>query len=149
MLGIELDMVVSDSLEALKTYEDVFGAVRVEATSYETGLNEAVFMLNGLRIHLLDENPDYNLIAPQPGDNQPSWLNLIVSDIHELFSRAKTHGFTTVQAPIDMPEMGIANAVVVDPYGYAWMLHEVHEELSFEERTEVLDKQFRKDGEEA
>lgn len=142
MLGIELDMVVSDSLDALETYERVFGAERVEVTDYESGLNEAIFMLSGLRVHLMDENPDYNLIAPQPDDNQPSWLNLVVEDIHQIYSRAMENEFTSVQAPLDVPEMNLVNAVMLDPYGYVWMLHEVHEELSFEERTEILDQRF-------
>jgi hypothetical protein len=43
MVGVEIDMVVPDSLEALRLYEKVFNAERIEVTAYEKGTNEAVF----------------------------------------------------------------------------------------------------------
>lgn len=139
MVGVEIDMVVKDSLSALALYEAVFGAERVEATSYAVGMNEAVFTLYGSRFHLLDENPEYGLVAPKEVEGKPMWLNVLVEDIQSTYDRAKENGFAEIQPLTNIPEMGITNAVLVDPYGYVWMLHQIHEIVSFEDRLEYLE----------
>lgn len=147
MIGVEIDMVVSDSVKALELYEQVFGAERVEVTAYERGLNEAVFTLFGTRFHLLDENPEYQLFAPKEGEGKPVWFNLVVSDLKSTFERVVKAGFTIVQQIAEMPEMGVSNAIACDPFGHLWMLHQVHREVSFEERIQHFDEALgRKDG---
>jgi len=64
MEGIELDMVVPDSLLALELYEKIFDLERVEVTNFDKGQNEVIFTLYGLSIHMLDESPDIGLNAP-------------------------------------------------------------------------------------
>ena len=59
MTGVEIDMVVEDSLSALELYEKIFDVERVEVTTFPKGQNEAVFTLYGVRFHMLDENPDF------------------------------------------------------------------------------------------
>ena len=54
MQGIEIDLVIEDSVRAFGLYETVFGAEKVEVTAYRRGLNEAIFTLHGTRFHLLD-----------------------------------------------------------------------------------------------
>lgn len=135
MVGVEIDMVVADSIKALKLYERIFGVERLEATAYERGLNEAVFKLYGTQFHLLDENHQYGLLAPLEGERQPMWLNLLVPDIQDVFSKAVGFGCLVIQPINEMPEMGLSNAIISDPFGYMWVLHQVHREVSFEERT--------------
>jgi PhnB protein len=144
--GVEIDMVVYDSVKALALYELVFGVERVEATAYDRGLNEAVFTLYGTRFHLLDENAEYQLFAPKEGEGKPFWLNVLVPDIKATFEKAQQNGFTAVQPLTEMPEMGVSNAILADPFGYVWMLHQIHREVSFEERTEYWDEKLKKDG---
>ena len=60
MVGVEIDMVVTDSLKALELYEKVFDIERLEVTDFPKGENEAVFSLYGVRFHMLDENPNFN-----------------------------------------------------------------------------------------
>ncbi len=142
MVGVEIDLVVSDSLKALALYESVFGEIqRVEVTSYERGGNEAVFTLYGTRFHMLDENPAYQLIAPKPGDPKPMWLNVLVPDIRATYQKAMDAGCQAVQPVTEMPEMGGINALFADPFGYLWMLHEIVREVSFEERCRILEQQ--------
>jgi len=63
MKAIEVNMVVPDSLRALELYEKIFeGIERIEVTDLEGGQNEVVFNLYGMRIHLLDENPEFQLL---------------------------------------------------------------------------------------
>ncbi len=140
MIGVEIDMIVADSLKALKTYQAVFGAEPVEVTSYPKGLNEAVFQMYGSRFHLLDENPEYQMTAPRPGDPKPMWINIVVPDIHAPYEKAMNEGFTAVQPLTEMPEMGVSNAIVADPYGYLWMLHQIHREVSFDERCRMMEE---------
>ena len=80
-IGVEVNFVVQDSIKALALYESIFEVRRVEVTEYPRGNNEAVFTIYGTRFHMLDENPQFMLIAPKPGDPNPIWFNVIVPDI--------------------------------------------------------------------
>lgn len=142
MTGVEIDMVVADSLKALEAYERIFDSQRVEVTAYDKGLNEAVFTLYGARFHLLDENPAYQMIAPKPGDPKPMWINLMVPDIRGTFAKAAAAGWTEIQPVTELPDMGVINAVVADPFGYIWMLHQIVREVSFEERSRIMEEQM-------
>ena len=82
MVGVEIDMVVSDSLKALELYEKVFEIERIEVTDFPKGENEVVFSLYGVRFHMLDENPKFGLKAPNLGDPQTIWFNILVPNIN-------------------------------------------------------------------
>lgn len=141
MTGVEIDMVVTDSLKALELYEKIYEVERVEVTDYPKGTNEAVFTIYDTRFHLLDENPEYQLIAPKPGQPQSVWYNVLVPDILAVYDKAMTAGCTAIQQVIEMPEMGAANAMFADPFGYVWMLHQIHREVSFEDRCRVMEEE--------
>lgn len=141
MTGVEFDFIVKDSLAALDLYTKVFGAETVEATSFDKGLNEVVFTIFGSRFHMLDENEEYQLFAPKEGTPLPMWLNLMVEDIASVAALAEEHGFTVVQEVTEMPEMGVSNAVLYDPFGYSWMLHQMHRIVTFEERVALFEAQ--------
>ena len=140
MTGVEIDMVVTDSLKALELYEKIYEVERVEVTDYPKGTNEAVFTIYDTRFHLLDENPEYQLIAPKPGQPQSVWYNVLVPDILAVYDKAMTAGCTASQQVTEMPEMGAANAMFADPFGYVWMLHQIHREVSFEDRCRVMEE---------
>ncbi|NIK11666.1 VOC family protein [Alkalibacillus almallahensis] len=135
MVGVELDMVVSDSLEALKVYEYMFDLEEVKATNLPKGQNEVLFTLYNMQFHLLDENREAYLIAPTPEDPKTSWVNVTVEDINKTYQFAMDQACTEIQPVTEMADMGISNAIFMDPFGYVWMLHEVHEETTFEERA--------------
>ena len=67
-IGVEVNFVVQDSIKALALYESIFEVRRVEVTEYPRGNNEAVFTIYGTRFHMLDENPQFMLIAPKLGE---------------------------------------------------------------------------------
>jgi len=71
------------------------------------------------------------------------WLNVLVQDIKATFEKAIESGFDQVQPITEMQEMGVSNAVLTDPFGYVWMLHQIHREVSFEERTKIWDEKLR------
>ncbi len=140
--GVEIDFVVKDSLQAIDLYEKIFPVERLEVTNFKTGTNEAVFTIFNTRFHMLDENPDYHLLAPVEGQPQSFWFNVTVDDIETTYDNAVENGCTTIQAITRMEEMGISNAIFLDPFGYVWMLHEIHREVSFEERMEIFENDF-------
>ena len=136
MTGVEIDFVVADSLEALALYEKIFEVEVVEKTNYEKGLNEVIFTVYGTRFHMLDENPAYELVAPQ--GPQSIWFNVMVPDIRKTFDKAVESGCQSIQPVTELTEMGVLNGMFTDPFGYVWLLHEIVREVSFEERQQVM-----------
>jgi PhnB protein len=137
-----MNMVVKDSLEALALYEKIFDVKRIEVNDFVKGQNEVVFSIYEMRIHMLDENPEFQMYAPDKEKSLPIWFNVIVPDIAETYQKAIDAGCTSIQPVTEMPEMGIAMAMVLDPFGYAWMIHQIKKEISREERLEILEKEF-------
>lgn len=133
-------MVVTDSLKALALYEKVFDIQRVEVSDFPKGENEVIFTLYGVRFHLLDENPEFQLKAPNSDEPKTIWFNILVPDIKETFSKAISVGCTEVQAVTEMPAYGVSIAIFSDTFGYQWMLHQIHKEVSFEERTRLWEE---------
>ncbi|MCW3490401.1 VOC family protein [Dethiobacter alkaliphilus] len=137
MVGVEIDMVVTDSLKALELYENIFDIERIEVTNFPKGENEVIFALYGVRFHMLDENPTFHLTAPTPEEPKSIWFNINVPDIKETYSKAIDAGCTEIQPVTEIPDYGVSNAIFTDQFGYVWMLHQVHKEVSLEERTQL------------
>ncbi|WP_227937073.1 VOC family protein [Alkalihalobacillus deserti] len=140
MVGVEIDMVVKDSLKALELYENIFDIERVEVSNFPRGENEVVFILYDVQFHMLDENPEFHLVAPNPDDPKTSWVNVTVLDIKETYAKAMDLGCTEVQPVTEIPDYGVSNAIFMDPFGYIWMLHQVHKEVSHEERIQLWEE---------
>ena len=137
MRDIEIDFVVKDSLAALKCYERIFDVERIEVTDLKTGENEVVFSIHGTKFHLLDENPAFHLKAPESGRPISMWINVTVPDIKGTYKKAIEAGCVEVQPVVELAGYSVSNASFMDPYGYHWMLHQVHEVVSLEERLKL------------
>jgi len=137
VVGVEIDMVVTDSLKALELYEKIFDIERVEVSDLPQGENEVIFTLYGVRFHMLDENSKFGLIAPSPDKPNTIWFNILVPDINETFAKAISAGCQEVQAVTEMPDYGVSNAIFSDVFGYLWMLQQIHKEVSHEERIRL------------
>ncbi|MEB1808309.1 MAG: VOC family protein [Bacillaceae bacterium] len=140
MVGVELNMVVKDSLKALELYEKIFEIERVEVSNFPRGENEVVFTLYGFQFHMLDENPQFHLIAPSPDDPKTSWVNVTVPDIEKTYTKAMDLGCTEIQPVTEIADYGVSNAIFMDPFGYIWLLHQVHKEVSHEERIQLWEE---------
>jgi PhnB protein len=140
MVGVEIDMVVTDSLKALALYEQIFDIELVEVSNFPQGENEAIFTLYGVRFHMLDENPKFGLKAPNPDNLNTIWFNILVPDIKETFSKAIGAGCIEVQSVTEMPDYGVSNAMFSDTFGYLWMLHQIHKQVSHEERMRLWEE---------
>lgn len=141
MVGVEIDMIVKDSLKALELYEKIFDIERIEVTNFPKGENEVIFSIYGVHFHMLDENPQFELFAPSPDQPQTIWFNITVPDIKETYSKAIDAGCTELQPVTELADFGVSNATFNDPFGYQWMLHQVHKEVSFEERMRIFEEQ--------
>ena len=137
MRDIEIDFVVKDSLAALKCYERIFDVERIEVTDLKTGENEVVFSIHGTKFHLLDENPAFHLKAPESGRPISMWINVTVPDIKGTYKKAIEAGCVEVQPVVELAGYSVSKASFMDPYGYHWMLHQVHEVVSREERLKL------------
>jgi uncharacterized glyoxalase superfamily protein PhnB len=146
MVGVEIDMVVVNSLEALNLYERIFDTERVEVSDYEQGLNEAIFTMYGTRFHLLDENPAYQLNAPKEGNTISMWMNVLVPDINVTFEKAISAGCAVIQPVTELTDFGVSNAVFSDTFGYVWMLHQMHRVVSYEERKRIFDERLKNEA---
>ena len=136
--GVEIDFVVTDSAEALKLYERIFEVERIEVTELQKGQNEAVFTIYGTRFHMLDENADFGMAAPKP-DAQPTvWFNMLVPDIRKTHDKALEAGCTEVSPVTGIEALGASNSMFMDKFGYLWMLHQIHREVSYEERMRAM-----------
>lgn len=144
MVGVEIDMVVADSLKTLGTYERIFEIERIEVSDFPQGENEVVFSLYGVRFHMLDENSNFELRAPNLENPVTIWFNIMVEDIKRTYEKALQQGCTEVQPLTEMPDYGVSNAIFMDPFGYQWMLHEIHEEVSHEERLKLWEEEREK-----
>ena len=145
-IGAEINFVVPDSLKALALYEKLFDIEPIEVTNFPRGENEVVFQLYGVRFHMLDENPQFQLMAPKPGDPKPIWFNITVPDIEATYAKALSEGCSEVQPVTKIEAMGVSNAIFSDPFGTIWMLHQVHREVSFEERIKIWEERTDEDA---
>jgi len=139
--GVEINMVVKDSIMALKFYEKIFDVERIEVSDFGPQGSEAVFTIYGTRFHLLNENHNFHLYAPQEGQPQSMWLNVAVPNITTTYEAAMDAGCKEIFAINDMPDFGLKNAMFADPFGYGWMLHQIDRIVSHEERMAILSRQ--------
>ena len=145
MTGVEIDFIVKDSLKALELYKEIFEVKTVEVTDFPKGQNEVIFSLYGVRFHMLDENPEYNMLAPDKDTHQTIWFNIMVPDINKVYQKAMDAGCTELQPVTEIPDFGVINAIFNDPFRYQWMLHEITREVSHEERVGIWEEKMQQE----
>lgn len=135
--GLAIAYVVQEVASCLETYAGIFP---VEIQSQAADHSEAVFTLFNTRFQLFAENEAEGLLGLGEGEGLPFWFNLVVPDLQAVWEKAMTLDAQTIQAPIHMEQMGITNAMFADLEGYVWMLHEIHEVVSFEDRVDYFEQ---------
>ena len=50
-----------------------------------------------------------------------------------------------MQPVTELAEVGVSNSLFADPFGYTWMLHQIHRVVSFEDRVKLWENE-RKDA---
>ena len=100
-----------------------------------------MFNLYDTRFHMLDANEEFGLKAPDSEHPNTIWFNITVADIVQTHKKALANKCIEMQPVTEMMEGAIQNSLFVDPFGYMWMVHQINQELNFEERTEILEKE--------
>src|SRR5699024_1121941 len=111
-----------------------------EVSDFPQGENEVIFSLYGVRFHMLDENPQFELKAPDPEHPVTIWFNIMVEDIRSTYEKAMNGGSREIQPVTELSGHGVSNAIFTDPFGYMWMLHQIHREVSHEERLKLWEE---------
>lgn len=125
MKKAEINMVATNSKEALELYKQIFELENVTETNIEIGQNEVTFSLYGMNFHILDENKDFSLIAPSKMQETSSWFDITVENINETFEKAINLGCEVIMPVAFLDTHNLYHGMFKDAFGYVWLLHQV------------------------
>lgn len=123
---------VPNAAEAIKFYEEVFGARVVDVTEMGGTVVHADLDFGQGHLQLGEPNPDFHLVPPPPGDDDCYSLGLYCADADDVVARAEKAG-ATVREPLATFVSGDRYASIRDPFGVRWTIMTRVEDLSPEE----------------
>jgi uncharacterized glyoxalase superfamily protein PhnB len=132
-------LVCSPAVEALRFYEEVFGATVVSRMDGPGGaVMHAELDLGDGRLQLSDPNEQYGLVVPdRAADSVSGSLCIYVPDVDAVFAKAVERGATVREKP-DTFVTGDRFASIYDPFGHRWAVMTKVEEVSLEETERRL-----------
>ena len=126
-------LAVKDASAALAFYAEAFGAQEQYRLNGPDGrIGHAEFTINGARLMIADEYPDFGALSPQTIGGCPIKLHIYVDNADEAIARAVKAGATIVREPKD-EFFGDRSGMVTDPFGYSWFIAHKIEDVSPEE----------------
>lgn len=126
--GVIPHLVVDDAAAALEFYQNGLGATETARVLAQDGkrLLHAQFEVNGARIYLRDDFPEYRaqhggttVAPPKTLGGTAVTMHLDVPDCDAAVVRAETAGAKVLMPPMDA-FWGVRYAQVVDPFGHSW-----------------------------
>lgn len=118
--------------KAIEFYKAAFGATQdVRLDMPDGSIAHAELLINGGRIMLAEENPQFNM-SPSTLGGTTVVLHLYVDDVDAVFKRAIELGATETMAIADQ-FYGDRSGRVKDPYGYVWVIATHIEDVPDEE----------------
>jgi PhnB protein len=132
-------LVCSPAGEAIRFYEEVFGATPVSRMDGpgDTVLHAELDLGVG-RLQVSDPNEQYDLVAPDRSGNAVSGsVCIYVPDVDAVFARAVERGATVREKP-DTFVTGDRFASIYDPFGHRWAVMTRVEDVSPEEAERRL-----------
>jgi uncharacterized glyoxalase superfamily protein PhnB len=132
-------LVCSPASEAIRFYEEVFGATVVSRMDSPDGsVPHAELDLGDGRLQLGDPNEEYGLVVPDRSSDSVSASTCIyVADVDAVFARAVERGATIREKP-DTFVTGDRFASIHDPFGHRWAVMTRIEDVSPEEAERRL-----------
>ena len=122
-----------DAAQAIKFYARAFGAKEQFRLTEPTGrIGHAEITIDGARIMLSDEYPDFGALSAQTLGGSPVTLHLSVTDVDSFVDRAVKAGATVLRAVKD-EFYGDRTGQIADPFGYKWMIATQKERVAPEE----------------
>lgn len=137
--SVELAFVVPEVEAALESYNAIF---ELDSAAMSDDHQEASFSLFGTNLRLHEEDEAAGLLALDEDESLPFWFNVVVPDLMAVWEKAIAEDAQVIQAPTKIEQMGITNAMFSDLEGYVWMLHQIHEVVSFDERIEYFENEM-------
>ncbi len=126
-------LAAKDASAALAFYKDAFGAEELYRLNGPDGrIGHAEFTINGARLMISDEYPDFGALSPQTIGGCPVKLHIYVENADDTIARAAKAGATIVREPKD-EFFGDRSGMVADPFGYSWFIAHKIEEVTPEE----------------
>lgn len=124
---------VDGAAEAIKFYEDVFGAAeRMRMPDPSGKIGHAELQLGDSVIMLADEYPDMGIRGPAAYGGSPVTISLYVEDVDEVFRKAIESGAKALQE-LSNQFYGDRTGQFEDPWGHRWSVASRVEEVSPEE----------------
>ncbi len=133
-------LVCSPAAEAIRFYEEVFGATTVSRTDAPDGtVAHAELQFPAGRLQLGDPNPQYGLVAPtgQAEDRVSGSTCIYVPDVDAVFAAAVERGATVREKPATFVT-GDRFASLYDPFGHRWAVMTRVEDVTREEAERRL-----------
>lgn len=132
-------LVCSPASEAIRFYEEVFGARLVNRMDGPGGtVMHAELQFAEGRLQLSDPMEQYGLVVPdRSGDTVSGSTCIYVPDVDAVFARAVERGATVREKP-DTFVTGDRFASIYDPFGHRWAVMTRVEEVSPEEEERRL-----------
>lgn len=145
-LGIVLNLIVSNSLEAIEFYKKAFSAEEISKYMTPDGIvMHAAIKIIGEYVYLNDSFENSGILSPSELGRCPLNIWLRVDDPDKLYKQAIDAG-CKVTMEIDDMFWGDRMGGVVDPYGYMWTIAKTIEDVD-EEELERRSKEFFKEME--
>lgn len=121
-----------NAAKAIEFYEKAFGAK--ESWRFEHGgrIGHAEIMIGDTVVMLCEEWPEGGRFSAETWGHSSVSMTIQVPDVDAAVERAVAAG-ATVTIPSKDQFYGHRDATVTDPFGYAWNLYTVKEEMSVEE----------------
>ena len=127
-------IVVKGGTRAIDFYRAAFGATEVfrlrDPGSDRIG--HAELDIEGSRLMLADEYPDFGALSPVTIGGSPVTLHLYVDDVDAAVERAVKAGATLLR-PLKDEFYGDRTAMLADPFGHRWQVATKREDVSPEE----------------
>jgi PhnB protein len=116
-------LAVHDGVGALEFYNKAFGAKEVsQRIPWEGKIGHVEFEIEGARLMLADEFPDFNR-SPRTLGGTPVSIHIDVADVDALFDKAVEAGAKVLQQIKDEPYGRICK--LEDPFGHTWFFNTV------------------------
>jgi PhnB protein len=116
-------LAVHDGERALEFYSRAFGAKEVsERIPWEGKIGHVEFEIEGARLTLADEFPEYNR-SPKTLGGTPVSIHVDVADVDSFFNRAVEAGAKVLQPVKDEPYGRICK--LEDPFGHTWFFNTI------------------------
>lgn len=134
-------LVVAGAEEAIRFYEEAFGATEVLRMPMEDRIAHAEIKIGDSHVMLSDELPEQGFLGPKTRGGATSSLMIYLEDVDAAFARALAAGCTEERPPEDQ-FWGDRMGTLLDPFGHRWTLATHVEDVSEEE----MQRRMRESG---